>query len=65
MLHVISVEQLVDAIEEVINSYANGSENDQVLIQPMVGLCVRVVFRTLEHLAPWYVINYSLEMIQR
>ena len=63
VLHVISVEQLVDAIEEVINSYANGSENDQVLIQPMVE-AVRlsgVVFtRTLEHLAPWYVINYSV-----
>ncbi|MCC5855531.1 MAG: hypothetical protein JJU10_07645 [Idiomarina sp.] len=50
------------AIEEVIASYHNLQLNDQVLVQPMLSNVVRsgVVFtRTLEHGAPYYVINYD------
>ena len=54
---------LSDAIEQVIGSYGkNGSDLDQILIQPMLHDVVYsgVVFtETLEHAAPWYVINYE------
>lgn len=50
------------AIEHVIASYGEAADDDQVLIQPMVtGVRLSgVAFtRTLEHGAPWYVINYE------
>lgn len=50
------------AIEQVITSYGEAAADDQVLIQPMVtGVRLSgVAFtRTLEHGAPWYVINYE------
>lgn len=53
---------LETAIEQVIASYGVASDHDQVLIQPMVtGVQISgVAFtRTLEHGAPWYVINYE------
>ena len=51
-----------EAIEQVIASYDKSENEDQVLIQPMVANVVMsgVVFtRTLEHGAPWYVVNYE------
>jgi choline kinase len=53
---------LAIAIEQVIASYGEAAADDQVLIQPMVtGVQISgVAFtRTLEHGAPWYVINYE------
>ncbi|MEB3212399.1 MAG: hypothetical protein VKL39_13655, partial [Leptolyngbyaceae bacterium] len=54
---------LKDAIHTVIASYGeNAHDDDQVLIQPMLS-CIDlsgVAFtRTLDHGAPWYVINYD------
>ena len=53
---------LAAAIDQVIASYVDAANDDQVLIQPMVtGVRMSgVTFtRTLEHGAPWYVINYE------
>ncbi|TVO61891.1 PEP/pyruvate-binding domain-containing protein [Spiribacter vilamensis] len=53
---------LEEAIEQVIASYRMAEGGDQVLIQPMVTDVVAsgVAFtRTLEHKAPWYVVNYE------
>lgn len=50
------------AVEEVVASYHNQKDDDQVLIQPMITDVVMsgVVFtRTLEHAAPYFVINYD------
>ncbi|MDP3535937.1 MAG: PEP/pyruvate-binding domain-containing protein [Halomonas sp.] len=55
-------DALEKAIHQVIASYHQPSGDDQVLIQPMVkGVTLSgVAFtRTLEHGAPWYVINYE------
>lgn len=54
---------LETAIEQVIASYGVAADDDQVLIQPMVtGVRISAVAftRTLDHGAPWYVINYEL-----
>ena len=53
---------LAVAIDQVIASYGEASDDDQVLIQPMVSdarLSGVAFTRTLEHGAPWYVINYE------
>lgn len=53
---------LVDAISTVIDSYAECQPDDQVLIQPMVQdvrLSGVAFTRTLEHGAPFYIINYD------
>lgn len=54
---------LSDAIEHVVSSYGKDvSDLDQILVQPMVNdvICSGVVFtQTLEHAAPWYVINFE------
>ena len=50
------------AIEQVIASYNKAEDDDQVLIQPMVtnvALSGVAFTRTLEHGAPWYVVNYE------
>jgi len=50
------------AIEQVIASYDIAEDDDQVLIQSMVTNVILsgVAFtRTLEHGAPWYVVNYE------
>ena len=62
VLGVDSEDKLVDAIETVFSSYGQDKQDDQVLVQPMVpdAAISGVVFtRTLEHGAPWYVINYE------
>lgn len=53
---------LAQAVDRVIASYGKAESNDQILIQPMVRDVVLsgVAFtRTLEHGAPWYVVNYE------
>ncbi|WP_191601019.1 PEP-utilizing enzyme [Marinomonas algicola] len=50
------------AVEEVISSYPDNNPANQVLVQPMVNDVVAsgVAFtRTLDHGAPYYVINYD------
>lgn len=62
LLNVDPVTELGSAVDDVINSYQDCQNNDQVLIQPMVTDVVMsgVVFsRTLEHGAPYYVVNYE------
>ncbi|MBZ9610321.1 PEP/pyruvate-binding domain-containing protein [Rheinheimera maricola] len=62
LLHVDPNNGLEAAIEEVIASYHNQQPDDQVLVQPMLKNVIRsgVAFtRTLEHGAPYYVINYD------
>jgi phosphoenolpyruvate synthase/pyruvate phosphate dikinase len=62
LLNVDPYNGLATAIEQVIRSYGEAAADDQVLIQPMVtGVQISgVAFtRTLEHGAPWYVINYE------
>lgn len=62
LLNVDPENGLAMAIEQVIASYGAAAADDQVLIQPMVtGVRLSgVAFsRTLEHGAPWYVINYE------
>ncbi len=57
-----STTSLADAIETVIASYGKASDDDEVLIQPMVeGVALSgVVFtRDLDTGAPYYVINYD------
>jgi glutamine kinase len=54
---------LDDAVERVAASYGPGSDDEQVLVQPMVeGVVVAgVAFtRTLEHGAPWMVVNFDV-----
>lgn len=53
---------LAEAIHTVIDSYVNCQPDDQVLIQPMVQdvrLSGVAFTRTLEHGAPFYVVNYD------
>ena len=62
VLNVMSGSALEAAICQVITSYGEPDEDDQVLVQPMVTnvLISGVAFtRTLEYGAPWYVINYE------
>ncbi len=62
ILNVDPSKGLRNAIEEVIASYNNCQPDDQVLVQPMLQNVIRsgVAFtRTLEHGAPYYVINYD------
>jgi choline kinase/phosphohistidine swiveling domain-containing protein len=62
VLNVDPTSELESAIERVIGSYGSPSSDDQVLVQAMVNDVVLsgVIFtRTLEHLAPWYVVNYE------
>ena len=55
--------KLEQAIEKVAQSYgAAGHDQDQILIQPMIQDVAYsgVAFtQTLEHCAPWYVVNYE------
>ena len=62
LLNVDPESGLEAAIEQVIASYGLAEDNDQVLIQPMVTnvtLSGVAFTRTLEHGAPWYVVNYE------
>lgn len=62
LLNVDPLNGLADAIDQVVASYGTAMEADQVLIQPMVTevrLSGVAFTRTLEHGAPWYVINYE------
>ena len=62
VLNVDPQSDLEAAIERVITSYGSAVADDQVLIQPMVtnvALSGVAFTRTLEHGAPWYVINYE------
>lgn len=62
LLNVESGSSLEAAIEQVIASYGAAQDDDQVLIQPMVTnitLSGVAFTRTLEHHAPWYVVNYE------
>lgn len=55
-------KELASSISSVIKSYHNVQNEDQVLVQPMLTDVVMsgVAFtRTLEHGAPYYVINYE------
>lgn len=54
--------ELCHAINQVVSSYVNPLDVDQVLVQPMLKDVVisGVLFtRTLEYGAPWYVVNYE------
>ena len=62
LLNVDLKRDLQDAIVEVINSYADCQLDDQVLVQPMLQdvLLSGVAFTcSLEHSAPFYIINYD------
>ena len=63
VLNVDPKNDLEPAIKKVIDSYGEMcTDDDQVLIQPMllnVQLSGVAFTRTLEHSAPWYVINYE------
>ena len=62
LLNVDPDSDLEAAIEQVIASYNTEEDADQVLIQPMVTnvtLSGVAFTRTLEHGAPWYVVNYE------
>lgn len=62
LLNVDPVSGLETAIDQVIASYGTAEGDDQVLVQPMVTKVTLsgVAFtRTLEHGAPWYVVNYE------
>jgi len=62
VLNVTAGPGLIAAIKQVISSYGEANANDQVLIQPLVTdvrISGVVLTRTLEHGAPWYVINYE------
>lgn len=62
VLNVDIVSELENAIVQVIASYDHGESNDQVLVQPMlhgVRLSGVAFTRTLEHYAPYYVINFD------
>ena len=62
ILNVKSESEKVDAICQVISSYGDGHPDDQILVQSMVpdvALSGVVFTRTLEHGAPWYVVNYE------
>lgn len=57
-----NISELATAIEEVIDSYSDDDDTNQVLIQPMVldiyasGV---ILTRTIVHNAPYYTINYD------
>lgn len=56
-------EAVIEAIEEVIGSYADGNPENQVLVQPLVKNLIAngVVFtRSLGGHAPWLIINFEL-----
>lgn len=62
VLNVDPAKGLEKAITQVINSYANCQPDDQVLVQPMVQdvrLSGVAFTRTLEHSAPFYIVNYD------
>lgn len=62
VLNVNPVTELEDAIVEVIHSYIDCQAEDQVLVQPMVQdvrLSGVAFTRTLEHGAPFYIVNYD------
>lgn len=62
VLNVNPEHALSDAITTVIDSYIECQPDDQVLIQPMVQdvrLSGVAFTRTLEHCAPFYIINYD------
>ncbi|MCT7523245.1 PEP-utilizing enzyme [Aliarcobacter cryaerophilus] len=62
ILNVTVDDNLVKNINEVIKSYINSSDDDQVLVQPMlenVSLNGVAFTRTLEHKSPFYIINYD------
>ncbi len=62
VLNVDPVIGLDDSITEVINSYENCQQDDQVLVQPMVKdvhLSGVAFTRTLEQNSPFYIINYD------
>lgn len=51
-----------ESVDQVVASYGKVKSTDQVLIQPMVedvSLSGVAFTRTLEHGAPWYIINYE------
>ncbi len=62
VLNVDPDSELEAAIDRVIGSYGEPQAEDQVLVQPMVtevSLSGVAFTRTLEHGAPWFVINYE------
>lgn len=62
VLNVDPATKLETAVEQVIRSYKTTIPDDQVLVQTMIHDVVMsgVIFtRTLEELAPWYVINFE------
>lgn len=62
VLNVSPETELESAIVEVISSYADCQLDDQVLVQPMVQdvrLSGVAFTRTLEHGAPFYIVNYD------
>ena len=62
LLNVQHGEALCRSIDEVIASYGDPTDLDQVLVQPMltdVSLSGVMFTRTLEYGAPWYVVNYE------
>lgn len=62
LLNIHPEDNLEAAIEQVVSSYGAAEDGDQVLIQPMVTnitLSGVAFTRTLDHGAPWYVINYE------
>ena len=62
VLNVDPATELESAVEQVIKSYKTMASDDQVLVQRMLDDVVisGVIFtRTLEELAPWYVINFE------
>lgn len=65
VLNVTTPGALETAIQQVIASYGDTpDDDDQVLIQPMitnVALSGVAFTRTLEHGAPWYIINYETD----
>jgi len=62
VLNIDSDHAFVAAVDQVIGSYFGEDPSDQVLVQPMVNDVAMsgVIFtRTIDYLAPWYVINYE------
>lgn len=62
LLNVDPESGLEAAIDQVIISYGTAKDDEQVLVQPMVTNVTisGVAFtRTLDHGAPWYVVNYE------
>lgn len=62
ILNITPDSALEQAIDSVIASFGTAAQDDQVLIQPMladVAMSGVAFTRTMETLAPWYVINYE------